>query len=140
MKIVFVSHSGSLRAGAEISFLETVRNLARNGHSVHATLPRDGELAQELRSLAIPVAIIPFGWWVSTRKSWTLRLRRIFRNLPAASYKLAKLFKQIRPDLVVTNTLTIGAAALASKSCGIPHIWYIHEFGEEDHCFHFDLG
>jgi glycosyltransferase involved in cell wall biosynthesis len=44
------------------------------------------------------------------------------------------------PDLIVTNTLTVPAGALAAKWLCVPHIWYIHEFGREDHDLLFDLG
>jgi len=40
----------------------------------------------------------------------------------------------------VTNTLTIPVGALAAKWAGIPHIWYIHEFGDDDHDVAFDYG
>jgi len=46
----------------------------------------------------------------------------------------------VRPDLVVTNTLTIPIWALASKLFHIPHVWYIHEFFGEDHGLTFDWG
>ncbi len=36
--------------------------------------------------------------------------------------------------------MTIGSAAFASRCCRIPHVYYVHEFGREDHGFNFDLG
>jgi glycosyltransferase involved in cell wall biosynthesis len=43
-------------------------------------------------------------------------------------------------DLVVTNTININVGALAAKLWGVPHLWYIREFGYEDHGWRFHLG
>jgi glycosyltransferase involved in cell wall biosynthesis len=50
------------------------------------------------------------------------------------------LLHRLAPDIVVTNTLTIPTAAVAAKVLKIPHVWYLHEFGEKDHGLRFDLG
>jgi glycosyltransferase involved in cell wall biosynthesis len=39
----------------------------------------------------------------------------------------------VHADLSVTNTSTFPSAAIAAKSKGLAHIWYLHEFVEEDH-------
>lgn len=140
MKIICVSHGGSLRAGAELGFLEVVQGLALNGYAVHAVIPEQGELAQELNHMAIPFTVLPITWWVSTRKSWSLRFKRMLGHIPRDVIRFNHLLKRFQPDLVLTNTLTIGASAIASRWRSVPHVWYVQEFGREDHGFHFDLG
>lgn len=140
MKILCVSHGGSLRAGAELGFLEVVKGLALNGCTVHAVIPEQGELAQELNHAGIPFTVLPITWWVSTRKSWSLRFKRLLGHLLPDCIRFNNLLKRIQPDLVLTNTLTLGASAISSRWRGVPHVWYVQEFGREDHGFHFDLG
>lgn len=140
MKIVCVSHGGSLRAGAELGFLEVVKGLAVRGYAVHAVIPEQGELTRHLSNAGIPFTVFPITWWVSPRKSWSLRFKRLLGHLPSDCIHFNQLLRRIRPDLVLTNTLTIGASAIASRWRGIPHVWYVQEFGREDHGFHFDLG
>ncbi len=139
MKVAYVSHSDGLRAGAEISFIEVIKSLLLSGHSVHAILPSEGEITDQLVKMGIPFSVVPFGWWVGTSKSLRRRLSRLKRVLFAIP-KFYRILNQIKPDLVLTNTMTIPSAAIASFACRIPHIWYIHEFGVEDHGFLFDLG
>ncbi len=39
-----------------------------------------------------------------------------------------------------TNTTTVSVGAVAAKFLGIPHVWWIHEFGYEDQGLAYDLG
>jgi glycosyltransferase involved in cell wall biosynthesis len=43
-------------------------------------------------------------------------------------------------DLVYTNSITVGAGAMAAKLAGIPHVWHLREFGYADYRLSFDLG
>src|ERR1019366_3290677 len=51
-----------------------------------------------------------------------------------------RLIRQWRPDVVLTNTMTIPAFAIAARTLKIPHVWMIHEFGKRDHDLSFALG
>ena len=152
MKILFVSHSSEL-FGAERSMLEAVAALNEKGLVVEVVVPSEGELATKLRSLGITVHQIPYTWWVAS-PGWRgtyYRLRRKLQNLMAGP-KFNRLLREHRPDVVVTNTLTIPSGALAARRAKIPHVWYVHEFAREDsdttnvdpqkHSgnFYFDLG
>jgi glycosyltransferase involved in cell wall biosynthesis len=87
------------------------------------------------------VSIVSCSAWMSTRdrRSPIHRAWRLYRTLVRWN-TLSRWLKRIRPDLVVTNTLTLPFGALAARSAGIPHVWYIHELGDEDHGLYFDLG
>ena len=37
-----------------------------------------------------------------------------------------------RPDLVVTNTVVAPWGAFAAKALGIPHAWFVREYGDLD--------
>lgn len=151
MKILFVSHSSEL-FGAERSMLEAVAALNEKGLVVEVVVPSEGELATKLRRLGITVHQIHYTWWVASPE-WRgtyYHLRRKLQNLMAGP-KFKRLLREHRPDVVVTNTLTIPSGALAARRADIPHVWYVHEFAREDpdttaasqkHSgnFYFDLG
>lgn len=152
MKILFVSHSSEL-FGAERSMLEAVAALNEKGLVVEVAVPSEGELATKLRSLGITVHQIPYTWWVASPE-WRgtyYHLRRKLQNLIAGP-KFNRLLREHRPDVVVTNTLTIPSGALAARRAKIPHVWCVHEFAGADpdttntdpqqHSgnFYFDLG
>ena len=140
MKVVWVSHSGLL-LGAERSLMEGVKGLMATGVELHAVVPSDAGLANRMRNMKVPVSVIPFSWWMSPkgRRSPAHRLLHLYRNLRAWR-RLTKLLKQYRPDLVVTNTLVIPFGAMAAKSAGVAHVWYIHELASNDHGLYFDFG
>ena len=51
--------------------------------------------------------------------------------------------RQIRrwqADLIITNTCTVSVGAFAAYVLRKPHVWYIHEFGKEDHGITYDIG
>ncbi len=81
--------------------------------------------------------VIPSRWWMHYH--YRLPFKRVYRNWHAAGH-LAEFLRHVHPDVVITNTLTIPVGAFASRRAGVPHVWYIHEFGLEDHGLRFDLG
>ncbi len=143
LKVVWVSHMGEgATGGAELAMLEAIVELRRRGVEIQAVLPARGEFAERLEAEGFEVRIVPFAWWVS-RGRWrglSYRCKRAGRNLFYARV-LWRFLRTTRPDLVVSNTLTIPAGALAARCANIPHIWYVHELhGQQGHDLHFDLG
>jgi glycosyltransferase involved in cell wall biosynthesis len=59
--------------------------------------------------------------------------------LPSVLHAIFILLR-VRPTIVVTNTMTIPSFAIAAKIVGIPHFWFIHEFGKDDQNFRFMFG
>lgn len=136
MKILWLAHEGSL-SGANICLLEYLDILTQKGFDHHLVVPAMGALAAKAKKEDIPVTQILFYSWTSSLNATTpvgFRLRRWLRNKMAV-YKLTLLVKKLNPDFVATNTLVAPIAAFAAKKTGKKHIWFIHEFGEEDHGF-----
>jgi len=141
VRIAWVSHSSEL-GGAELSLLEAVHGLVEGGHRVEIALPDSGPLLSRLESLGAESYIVPMRFWMhqeANRPSNHQRLGRGWTHMKAVA-KLSRRLDKSRPDLVVTNTLTIPVGALAAKAIGIPHVWYIHELGQEGHGTAFDYG
>ena len=140
MKVIWISHTNQLR-GAERSLVEAVRGLVQRGVEIHAVVPSRGKLARTFESIDVPFSVIRLRWWMSpTGKRSLVRRSKNFYCILQAWRQLSKLIRKIRPDLVVTNTLTIPFGAFAAKSTGTPHVWYIHELGEMDLGLLFDFG
>ncbi len=138
MKVVLASHSGQI-AGAELVLLELVTGLIARGVAVNVLLPGPGVLGDRLAAAGARRWSVRYEWWAALRRSRADARRRAGRNLLAA-VSMLPLLRRLEPDVVVTNTLTIPSAAVAAKVLRIPHVWYLHEFGEKDHGLHFDLG
>lgn len=138
MKIAIVSHSAAL-GGAELVLLELVTGLIARGVSVHVVLPGEGPLTGRLENAGARTWTVGYEWWAALRGSGSDAARRSGRNIVAVLSILA-LLRRLGPDVVLTNTLTIPSAAVAAKMLRIPHVWYLHEFGQKDHGLRFDLG
>ena len=57
-----------------------------------------------------------------------------------AIFAIEKLIQKIKPDVVMTNTIVSPWAALAANFQGVPHIWFVREYGDIDHQHVFELG
>lgn len=140
MKIVFLAHEPSL-SGANIVLLEHLKYLKAKGVHCLIIFPGLGQAVKALLDLNFDVEIISFRWWVNSHYNWKklYPVRDVFRILLGA-WDLVKVLKRFNPDIVVSNTLTTPVGAIASRYLSLPHIWYIHEFGKEDHNFKFLIG
>ena len=145
MKIVWIANVSIYGlGGAEAALLESVRGLVQRGVDIHVVLPfsERGDLVNLLESMGASVSVIYYTFWRGGPISYssTTRLSTL-RSIRGSSKVFLNYLRQIRPDLVVTNTLTASpSAAFASRWLNIPHIWYIHEFASEDHGMRFFLG
>jgi glycosyltransferase involved in cell wall biosynthesis len=138
MKLVLVSHTAAI-GGAELVLLELVAGLVDRGVRADVVLPGRGPLGPRLEAAGARTWGVPYEWWAGPRRSLDVAVRRSARNMVAAC-SIGTLLRRLRPDAVLSNTLTIPSVAVAAKVLRIPHVWYLHEFGEKDHGLSFDLG
>jgi glycosyltransferase involved in cell wall biosynthesis len=138
MKILLISH-GSTLEGAERSLFEAVQELTKKGEDVYVVVPVQGKLVEKLRGTISSIYILHTPWWIKEFRGHSSLIKR-FYEYAKTILKLLLLLRRIRPDVVVTNTIVIPCGAIAASLLGIPHVWYIREFLEEDHGWHFEFG
>lgn len=138
MKVCFISHSAA-KGGAERSLLELVDVLKEKGIEGYVVLPAHGPLVEELTKREITFCILPYKWWMGKDLPTWKRMGRIVLNI-VTIIPLVLRIKRWKCDAVCTNTVTVCVGALAARLLGLPHLWYIREFGYEDHGLVFDLG
>ena len=134
VKVAFISHT-SILGGAERALLELVVGLQSNGVDCLVTMPSAGPLGDAFAQAGVRCAVVKYSWWSNP----THRIRRNCNNALAV-FRLAALFRRERVNLVYSNTMMIPSGAVAAKVCGLPHIWHVHEFGQEDHGLRLDVG
>jgi glycosyltransferase involved in cell wall biosynthesis len=136
MNVLYVAHQGDL-GGATSPIVEAVDALAPRGFRAQVLLPDAGSMAGALDARGVSWHVAPVVPWASTRGR--RRWRNIVANLCARG-GMRRAVAECAPDVVVTNSTTVGVAARAAAELGVPHVWWLHEFGKEDHNLHFDLG
>lgn len=135
--IVWQAHECNL-SGANIAMLEYIDELQSTYRS-HVILPHEGSMCKALTERNVPVSIIPQYGWVGVLPVTAVfnRIKRFVRTRIAIK-AVQQLLRQTSAALVCTNTLVPFVAAKAAYKLGLPHVWWIHEFGEED--FGFSIG
>ena len=133
-KILWLSHEGDL-GGANKCLAEQISILNQNKFDVSVIVIRKEEFVQEiLKDVRNIYEIHFYSWATDLKNKFTVafRLKRVLKNIIAIC-QIIRIIIKLRPDYVVTNTISIAVAAVAAKICFTPHVWFIHEFGEEDH-------
>lgn len=134
-RIVWLLHEPQI-SGANIAALEYAQQL-RNNYAIHFILPHSGKLESVLKEKKFDFTIIPQYNWAGTARKGLNRIRYWLRTKMAVA-QTKKLIKDVKANIVFTNTIVPFTASLAASAIGLPHVWWVHEFGEED--FGFSIG
>ncbi|HSY60952.1 MAG TPA: glycosyltransferase family 4 protein [Cytophaga sp.] len=130
------SHAG----GSELCVYETVKVLESEGIRNYAIYPKEGDMVSLLSNHLAGYSIIENSWWLAG-VNWTFIFKlKMLRGYFLSARKIKKYIKEQSIDIVITHTLAIPSGAIAARMGNIPHIWYIHEYGDRDHGFNFVYG
>lgn len=139
-KVLLISHSQKI-GGAEKCLLELVEGLINN-YKVFVVLPSENENYESFKKTGCSIIIKSYPWWV-THQSTTLNKYSQFRKLLShlkGVLTFLNIISKIKPNFIITNTVCVPSAAVASKILNKKHFWFIHELGYLDHNLKFDYG
>lgn len=126
MRLLFISHSSEL-LGAERSLLEIVGFATTHGHDVVVACPGPGPLVDELARLGADVRLVPIHSWLGPRQGipplGLVRVHQVLRSIGG----IDDLITEVRPDVIVTNTITTPSGAFAARRASVPHVWIVRE-------------
>jgi len=147
VRVFFSNHSTAPinLGGAERSLLRLVEDWSVSRpdlEPVFLTKAPAGKFIEALRRRGWPYHAFRFrGWALPSPQPAPTSERTAFAAVDyAAVGAMIALLERERPDLVVTNTLVAPWAAFAAAVVGIPHAWFVREYGDLDHGLHFQLG
>lgn len=143
MRIAVFSHSSSPGnlGGAERALLELLEAWLKEDAQLEVLVfsrSPEGLLQPRLMNLGVEVHTFPFESWVLPQRITKLEDR--YRTLRDNSEFLDSAFNildDFQPDYVLSNTIVSPWGALTAWRLGVPHIWFVHEFGNG---FEFELG
>jgi glycosyltransferase involved in cell wall biosynthesis len=146
MLVYFVNHSTAPvnLGGAERSLIGLVEEWYASDPEFEALFitkaPR-GKFIEALEERGLRYrAFLYRGWTMSKPKAPISEMTYFAHDDYAATLAIIELMEERRPDLVVTNTIVAPWGAFASASLGIPHAWFIREYGDLDHGLAFQIG
>lgn len=135
-RILFVATDNNAASGAFRS-LVTLAQLVRDqqGYDPIVVLPYPGTGTALLDEVHIPhVMILSVMWGIIPNEGVHIAKRistSLWRNHFAVS-RIVKVIQQQEVDLVHVNTTYGYVGALAAKKAGVPLVWHLREFVEED--------
>jgi glycosyltransferase involved in cell wall biosynthesis len=126
--IVLINHHSGLN-GAELSFLDVVRNTDRNRFSLHVVLPSPGPLSEKINELNIPVSfILQHGWrWYYTGGFGRLKFIFTYPLIWRAIREYKVFFQRQAPSLVYLNINRIFVPLIAASDIGVPSIVHFRD-------------
>jgi glycosyltransferase involved in cell wall biosynthesis len=146
LRALFVSPRASLDGGAAVSLIELLEALAVDEQfELVLAVPGPGRLVERAARAGVEVRVTPTATWLSRAfagrsLATTLRRVRYGAQVLGRVRAMRRLLRDVRPDVVVTNTIDSPVAALAARTADVPHVWWVREFGRLDSLKHFLLG
>jgi glycosyltransferase involved in cell wall biosynthesis len=147
-RVLLVSNYGNFGGGGATVFRDMVVALRekRPDLDLIAVYPWKGNLAAECAQYGIRTKIAWVAPWAFLQRWRRPRIEALIAALPRAALLLLGILEavvmlvRLRPTMVISNTMLIPSHAIAAKLLGIPHYWYVLEFGRDDHHLRFLLG
>lgn len=141
MNILFFAHESRL-GGANLSLLGMIDEL-HTKHNVYVVVPiRKGFLVDELKKREIPILYRHSFWWMLAPENSVFKtfIKKIsYKLLCLNNYRCArsikKYIKKWKIDVIHTNSGVINTGGIVAGMTGVPHVWHLREFGQEDFGF-----
>lgn len=136
-KILFISPTGTLDNGAEISIVNLMKFLVDEGYRVLNVFPDYKVPSQEeYRTVLQNAGIETYGltavkWWWEDAPGGSpgnhfMRVTSYNKNIK----DIRNIIVDNKVDLVISNTVNVFQGALAAAFENVKHFWLIHEFPE----------
>lgn len=138
LRIVFVSHQGNLKGGADQSLLTLLKALKPNLEPLIIT-PLVGDFTNELDRLNIAWLHVPLKPWIDYRNRPIRKIIRRIWNMWQAK-RIAHQLRSKMPDAIYTNTLYSPFGAMLARELKVPHIWHAREYVQDDMGADYDWG
>lgn len=146
MLVYFVNHSTAPinLGGAERSMIALVEQWYANDpefEAVFITKAPRGKFIDAIEERGWKYRAFRYRGWTIPRADAPKSEKMYFANDDYRStLQIIRMMEERRPDLVVTNTLVAPWGAFAAAVVGVPHAWFVREYGDLDHGLAFQIG
>lgn len=144
MRILSISPT-SEAGGSVKSLITLAKGLKDQGHEITVVAPRKGYLVDILKENNIDVYLnryIVFNVWPPTSSIkniilWLPKLLRLILYFIPSILTILKLCKQIKPNLIHSNSSIFTCGYFSAKLSNITHVWHIREYVDRDFQYRF---
>lgn len=142
-RILVICPTGTFDNGAEKAMYHAMRLFVSRGHHVVAVSPKQpfqSQYREKFEAIGVKIHTLPvLNWWwqeAQVKTIGTSAMRQAAETVVVEQIK--KLVTVYDSDVVLTNTVHVPHGAVAAKQCGVPHMWLIHEFPEDEFAYYRD--
>lgn len=136
MNILFVTHYSGMY-GANFTLVNLASEYKSRGISVYVLCPSDGDLLSFLSQRGIECKVVSFKIDAISRNKSTVKkyLKPIRNGLFNRSIlnDAIEFAKSKAIDIIHTNSMCVSFGALLAQKMGLPHIWHLREYLEDDY-------
>lgn len=141
--ILFISPTGTLENGAEVSIFFLMRQLVEDGHNVINVFPKSYRHSQrnyEKKMTKANIKTIRMDvlkwWWPNAPVTKGVSQKDINFYYESNYRELLQIMIDEKVDLVISNTANVFLGAYAAKKLMVPHFWLIHEYPENEFAYY----
>lgn len=135
--ILFISPTGTMDNGAEISIFNLMKFLVSKGYRVlnvfpDYRVPVQKNYLEQMKKAGIQAIGIPAvkWWWEEAPGGLPGTHYQRVKSYEDNIKRIREILNQNKVDLVISNTANVFQGALAAAEENIRHFWLIHEFPE----------
>lgn len=136
MKVLFIATYSGL-SGASHSLVSLIKHLRQKGVEAFVVLPKKGKIEKLFIEENIPYKIVRLYNWVtpieeynSAKQQIKWKIKKLVNSIQ--EYRILNIIKKYNIDLIHINAVTASWGYKSAKKTGIPVVWHIREFLEED--------
>lgn len=141
--ILFISPTGTLDNGAELSIIQLMALLQEKGHRI-INVVQDGasqfrsDYEKEMSSRGITLYSISLAkwWWPEAPGGIINDMETATLEYQNAIFRIKDIIHEEKIDLVISNTVNVFLGAIAASLTNTPHYWLIHEFPEDEFSYY----
>ncbi len=135
MKVIYFATDNYALSGAFICLVRLAQEMKSRGVEVKVVLPTEGDGTKLLADAGIPYVLIKsYNWDIAIGAGMKVKAKipvKYLLNLRAIN-QIRELLKKEKPDIVHINSTYSYVGAVSAYKLGIPVVWHIREFFEED--------
>ena len=135
MKVIYFATDNYALSGAFICLVRLAQEMKDRGVDVKVVLSAEGDGTKLLVDAGIPYELITsYNWDIAIGAGLKIKAKipvKYLLNLRAI-HKITEYLKKEKPDIVHINSTYSYVGAVAAYKLGIPVVWHIREFFEED--------
>lgn len=141
MNILFFANESRM-GGANLSLLGILDEMAGK-HNTSVVVPiKKGYMVDELHKRNIPVYYRHSFWWMlepENTPAKTVLKKAVYKVLCLNNYlcalSLTGVVRKQKIEMIHTNSSVLNTGGILASLTGLPHVWHIREFGQEDFGF-----